>query len=84
MTSESSHAPFLMCVSTCAAHRGTHGVAGAMIKADGAGGGQGKGWGDTWQPFPAKAYAIENKRLVPSGFRKHKVNRINNICILCH
>jgi len=36
------------------------------------------------QPFPAKAYAIENKRLVPSGFRKHKVNRINNICILCH
>ena len=36
------------------------------------------------QPFPAKAYAIENKRLIPSGFRKHKVNRINNICILCH
>ena len=34
--------------------------------------------------FPAKAYAIENKRLIPSGFRKHKVNRINNICILCH
>ncbi len=42
------------------------------------------GWRDQEQPFPAKAYAIENKRLVPSGFRKHKVNRINNICILCH
>jgi SRSO17 transposase len=35
------------------------------------------------QPFPAKAYAIENKWLIPSDFRKHKANRINNICILC-
>ena len=35
------------------------------------------------QPFPAKAYAIENKRLTPSGFRKHKINRINDIRILC-
>ena len=40
--------------------------------------------GHTLQPFPAKAYAIENKRLIPYGFRKHKVNRINNICILCY
>src|SRR5262245_55953602 len=36
------------------------------------------------QPFPVKAYAIENKRLIPYGFRKYKVNRINNICILYH
>jgi hypothetical protein len=36
------------------------------------------------RPFPAKAYAIENKRLILYGFRKPKVNRINNICILCH
>ena len=35
------------------------------------------------QPFPAKAYTIENKRFISSGFRKHKVNRINNIRILC-
>ena len=35
------------------------------------------------QAFPAKAYAIENKWLIPSDFRKHKTNRINNICILC-
>ena len=33
------------------------------------------------QPFPSKAYAIENKRLIPFGFRKHKANRINNICV---
>ena len=40
---------------------------------------------DAWfeQPFPAKAYTIENKRFISSGFRKHKVNRINNIRILC-
>jgi hypothetical protein len=37
----------------------------------------------TSQPFQAKAYTIENKRLIPSGFRKHKVNRVNNIRILC-
>jgi hypothetical protein len=34
------------------------------------------------QPFPAKVYVIENKRLIPFGFRKHKANKINNICIL--
>jgi hypothetical protein len=34
------------------------------------------------QPFPAKAYAVENKRLMLFGFRKHKANRINDICIL--